>query len=88
MGIVVFFCWVGIVATIVAFLLSLCVKFGLLEWLQVHAPNAFFEKLFNCKFCCSFWASLLISLILSLTTGQWELLAVPVCSTIIARELW
>lgn len=88
MGIIEFVCWVAAVAMAAAFLLGLAAKWHWLEWLQVHAPNDFFCKLFNCKFCCSWWVSVLISVTLSLTTGQWVLLAVPVCSTIIARELW
>lgn len=83
-----FVCWIAVVSLAAAFLLGLSVKWGWLEWLQVHAPNDFFSKLFNCKFCCSWWVSVAISLTLCLVTGQWWLLAVPVCSTIIARELW
>lgn len=83
-----FICWCAVVIVAAAFLLSLCKKIGWLEWLQVHAPNAFFEKLFNCKFCCSFWASVIISLILCVITGQWVLLAAPICTTISVRELW
>ena len=88
MGIVNFISWVAAVALAAAFLLSLSVKWGWLEWLQVHAPNAFFEKLFNCKFCCSWWVSVLISLTLCVATGDWWLLFIPVCSTVITRELW
>lgn len=88
MGIVDFLCWVAVVAFAAAFLLGLAVKWHWLEWLQVHAPNDFFGKLFNCKFCCSWWVSVAISLTLCLATGQWVLLAVPVCSTVITRELW
>lgn len=83
-----FVCWIAVVSLAAAFLLGLAVKWGWLEWLQVHAPNDFLAKLFNCKFCCSWWVSVAISLTLCLVTGQWWLLAVPVCSTIIARELW
>lgn len=83
-----FICWIVVVALCAAFLLGLAQKWGWLEWLQVHAPNEFLGKLFNCKFCCSWWMSVGISLILCMVTGHWILLAVPVCSTIIARELW
>ena len=88
MGIVAFVCWVAAVALAVAFLLNIAVKWKILEWLQVHAPNDFFGKLFNCKFCCSWWVSVLISLTLCVATGQMEFLAVPFCSTVIIRELW
>ena len=86
--IIAFVCWVAVIALVAAFLLSLAVKWGWLEWLQVHAPNAFFEKLFNCKFCCSWWLSVGISLILSIATGQWFIMAAPLCTTVITRELW
>ena len=87
-GITGFICYVAVVALAAAFLLSLMVKWHWLEWLQVHAPNEFFEQMFNCKFCMSWWVSVLISLTLCIVTGNWWLLLVPVCSTIIARELW
>lgn len=81
-------CWVAVVALAAAFALGLAAKWGALEWLQIHAPNDFWAKLFNCKFCCSFHASMIISLTLCVATGQLILLAVPVCSTVITRELW
>ena len=87
-GIIEFVCWVAVVALAAAFLLGLAAKWHWLEWLQTHAPNDFFNKLFNCKFCCSWWVSVVISLTLCVATGQWWLLAVPICSTVIARELW
>ena len=88
MNVIVFICWVAVVTLAAAFLLSLSVKWKWLEWLQVHAPNEFFEQMFNCKFCCSWWVSVLISLTLCVATGQIALLAVPICSTVIVRELW
>lgn len=83
-----FICYVAVVALAAAFFLGLAAKWGILEWLQVHAPNEFFERMFNCKFCCSFWVGVVISLTLCVVTGQWTLLAVPICSTVITRELW
>lgn len=71
-----------------AFVLSLAVKWGLLEWAQVHSPNEFISKLLNCKFCLSFWTGLLICVILSVTTGNGYLLLVPICSTPMVKELW
>lgn len=83
-----FICYVAVVALASAFFLGLAVKWRILEWLQVHAPNEFFGRMFNCKFCCSFWVGVVISLTLCVVTGQWTLLAVPICSTVITRELW
>ncbi len=88
LGIIEFACWVAVVALAAAFLLSLATKWKWIEWLQVHAPNDFLYELFSCKFCCSWWVSVIISLTLSIATGEWLLMAVPVCSTVIARELW
>lgn len=83
-----FVCNIIVVSLLAAFVLSLAVKWNWLEWLQVHAPSDFLHKLFSCKFCCSFWVSVIISLTLCVVTGQWLLLAVPFCSTVIVRELW
>lgn len=83
-----FVCWIVVIALAASFIMSLAVKWGILEWLQVHAPNDFLYKLFSCKFCCSWWTCVGISLILFLALGWWPLLLVPICSTVIARELW
>lgn len=87
-GIVEFACGVAVVALASAFLLSLMVKWGWLEWLQVHAPNEFIGKLLNCKFCCSWWVGLVASLIVCIVTGMWVLMLAPICSTVITRDLW
>lgn len=83
-----FICWVAVISLVAAFLLSLAVKWGWLEYLQVHAPNDFLHELLSCKFCCSFHVSMIISLFLCVATGNWILLAAPICTTIITRELW
>lgn len=83
-----FICWVAVIALAAAFILSLAVKWHILEWLQVHAPNEFLNELFSCNFCCSWWVCAGISLILFLARGWWPLLFAPICSTIICRELW
>lgn len=83
-----FVCWVAVIALVAAFLLSLAAKWKWLEWLQVHAPNDFLHELFSCKFCCSWWMCVVISLFLWMATGQWVLLLVPFCSTLITREIW
>lgn len=88
LGIVDFLCWVAVVALSVAFILGLAAKWRWLEWAQVHAPNDIISELLRCKFCCSFWVSVLLSVVLSVATGYWALLFVPVCSSVIARELW
>lgn len=87
-GIIDFACWVAVVGLAVAFFGSLAVKWGWLEWLQIHAPNDFIHKLLMCKFCCSFWMAIIICLVLSIVTGDWWIMIAPLCSTVIARELW
>lgn len=88
LGIIEFVCWVAVVALATAFVLGLAVKWGWLECMQINAPNDFLYRLLTCKFCCSFHVSMIISIVVCLVVGKWALLAVPVCATIIARELW
>lgn len=83
-----FLCWMVFVALFAAFLLSLAVKWRILEWMQVHAPCDLINEMLNCKFCTSFWMGVVISLILCVVIGNWWLIAIPTCSTIITRELW
>ena len=83
-----FICWVAVVALIAAFALALADKWGIIEYLQVHAPSDFWNRLFSCSFCCSWWACVVISLSLLIATREWFFVAVPLCSTIITRDLW
>lgn len=83
-----FICWVAVVSLSAAFFLGLASKWGWIEWAQVHAPSDFLHELLSCKFCCSFHASMIISLTLCVVTGHLYLLLVPICSTVITRELW
>lgn len=85
--IVEFVFWVIIVSLLTAFFLGLAEKWGVIEWLQVHAPNDFLNRLFSCKFCCSFWTGVAICIGASIGAGDWILMLVPFCSTVIAREL-
>lgn len=83
-----FLIFVVLTSLLAAFLLSLASKWGWIEWLQVHAPTDFFNKLFSCKFCCSFHMGMIISIILCVVTSQWYFLAIPVCSTVVTLKLW
>ena len=83
-----FICWIGVVSLLTAFVMGLATKWGIIEWLQVHAPNEALHELFMCKFCCSFWMGWIISLTLYAWTRELSMLAIPLCSTIIAKELW
>lgn len=71
-----------------AFVLSLAVKWGVLEWAQVHAPTELVSKMLNCKFCVSFWTALAVSLIMWAVGGYWHIVFAPVFATVIIRELW
>lgn len=82
-----FLIWVTLISLAAAFALSVATKWGVLEWLQVHAPNEFFNKLLNCNFCCSFWIGLILSGVLAIVTGHWYILLCPICSTILTRDL-
>jgi len=83
-----FFCWSAVVGLVAAFALALAQKWGWIEWAQVHAPNEFIHKLVSCKFCCTWWVSVGISLTLWIATGHWWFIIIPVCSTMIGRNLW
>lgn len=86
MNIITFFCWAVVVALFAAFLLTLAEKWGIREWLQVHAPNDFFYALFTCNFCQSWWLSVVICITLFVVICHWQILAIPLISTLIARK--
>lgn len=86
-----------IVALIVTFFYTLMNKWGVWEYLQVHA-DAWFEKvfhrettllnqLFSCVFCTTWWTSVILCLVLAICTGNWTILLVPFCSTPLSRHL-
>ena len=77
-----FVCWVLLVALAVMFLRTLAMKWGILEWLQVNAPNVFFHKLFSCDFCQSFHLALFICIFLAIFV-HWWLIFVPIFSSVI-----
>ncbi len=88
MGIVEFACWCIVVGLLAAWMLTLADKWGWCEWLQVHAPCDFLYKLFMCNFCCSYWLGCIISLTLFVIIGRWEMLIVPMISTMITRKYY
>lgn len=93
MSIVSFFCWAVVVALLAAFVLTLADKWrvdgmSIRGWLQVHAPNDFFNQLFSCNFCCCWWLSVVICITLLVVIGHWQILAVPLISTLIARKFY
>ena len=71
-----FVCWVLLVALLVMFLRTLAEKWGILEFLQVNAPNEFLHKLFTCSVWESFWLGKPISVLLAIFV-HWYLIFVP-----------
>lgn len=71
---------VALVALAVKFLRTLAEKWGILEWLQVHAPNEFLHKLFTCSFCQSFWLGLAICVVLVVFGAPLYWLSIPIFS--------
>lgn len=78
MGIVEFLCWAIVVGLIGAWLLTLADKWGIREWLQVHAPNDLLYELFSCNFCCSFHLSMIICLVLAIFVNWWCIFIPPI----------
>lgn len=72
---------VFLVACVVNFLRTLAIKWGILEWLQVNAPNEFLHKLFTCDFCQSFHLGMLVCIIISIFAREWWYLLIPICSS-------
>ena len=57
-----------------------------MEWVQAHAPRLVGEMT-RCDFCFSWWMSWVVVVVALVVTGEWWLLGVPFCSTMIARLL-
>lgn len=86
-----------IIALSDAFFITLAYKWGIVEYLQVHADNwlyrlfrvdtSLLNQLFSCNFCMSWWLSWVFSLILLWVTKDQIVLASPVLATPISRIL-
>lgn len=74
-----FLCWVVFTALLVKFLRTLAEKWGILEYLQAHAPNEFLYKLFSCEFCQSFWLGTCLGILLGIFV-DWHLIFVGIFS--------
>lgn len=74
-----FVIYIILVALAVNFLRTLAMKWGILEYLQVNAPNEFFHKLFTCDFCQSFWLGMVICVFLAIFV-HWYLIFIPIFS--------
>jgi hypothetical protein len=76
-----------IIATVDGWLLTLGYKWGVIEWLQSHAPNDLIWQLFNCQYCLSWWSGLLLSGVAALIGGCWWWLLCAFVSTKITQKL-
>lgn len=83
-----FVCWCAAVSAGAAFILSLSVKWGVLEWLQVHAPSDLLYRLFSCRFCVSWWTNVAICVSLCVAMRDPLMLAAAPCSTMLTISLW
>ena len=77
---------VVLVALLAAWVLLLFLKWGIIEWLQVHGSDLV-SKAANCFFCMSWWMCVVLSIIAAVVLGEWSVLAVPFFATPITRRL-
>lgn len=75
-----FVCWVLIVALVVKFILTVAEKWGILEWMQAHAPFELLYKMLSCEFCRSFWLGVVICSILAVILRDCSFLFIPILS--------
>lgn len=76
-----FLCWAVVVALIVKFLRTLAEKWGILSYLQAHAPCDFLYKLFSCEFCQSFWLGMIICIVMVCVGFKPIVLLIPILSS-------
>ncbi len=69
-----------------AFIILLCSKWGVIEWLQIHGSKLISEMA-NCDFCLSWWACLILTIIVLCFVGDVHMIAVPFIATPIARRM-
>lgn len=79
MTLLTFMCYVGLVALIVKFCLTLAEKWGILSWIQVHTHFDLIYEWSLCSFCQSFWLGLLICIPLAICI-HWTLIFIPLLS--------
>lgn len=80
------FLYAAFSALLAAFYLSLMIKWGWIEYAQVHG-NDLVHKLASCYFCLSFWMNCLITAILMIVTLDPYLVVIPFISTPITKNL-
>lgn len=75
-----------LVALAAAWVVSLMVKWGIVEDMQVHGSDII-SRMASCDFCLSWWACVVVSVVTALVCGDWVVLLAPVFSTPITRRL-
>lgn len=80
MEVIVFVCYVVLVAMGVKFIMTLMEKWEILAWLQAHAPNEFFHKLTTCNFCLSFWIGVCLAIPMAILV-DWHMILIPIFSS-------
>lgn len=75
-----YLCMVGLLALLVSFVRTVAEKWGILEWMQSHAPSEFLHKLLTCNFCLSFWIGMVISIFLAIFV-HWTFIFLPIFSS-------
>lgn len=77
-----------LVASAAAFFLALARKWGVVEYMQVHAPNQFLDKMFRCEFCLSWWACVVLTIFVVMALQEPFMFFIPFFATMITRKLW
>ena len=75
-----------LVSLLASFVLSLAIKWGIVEYVQIHG-NAFFSKMFSCYFCLSFWSGVIVSIVFAIFTGDLLFLFCPIFSTNVTKKM-
>lgn len=50
----------------ISFMLTVLTKWGVIEFMQAHAPNDLFFRMFSCYFCMGFWIGSLWGLVFAI----------------------
>ena len=76
-----------IIACIAAFVVTLLHKWGVVEYMQVHAGDfpEVVNKLFSCDFCLSWWVSVIISIFFAISMSYLLVLLCPFIATPVAK---
>lgn len=74
------------IGCVASFVITLCKKWGLVEWLQVHG-SALVSEMAHCDFCLSWWVCVVLTILCIYVTGDLGLLLAPAVGTMVSRFL-